>query len=57
MSATISSADEYNTAAERAKALVNSPEGTPEAVEAADLAAAIRNWEEAQKALDEAGDE
>ena len=57
MSATISSADEYKTAAERAKALVNSPEGTPEAVEAADLAAAMRNWEEAQKALDEAGDE
>jgi hypothetical protein len=57
MSATISSADEYNAAAERAKALQDSQRGTPEAAEATELAAAMRKWEDAQAALDEAGDE
>jgi hypothetical protein len=42
MSATISSGDEYKAAAERAKELGHSGEGTPEAAEATDLAAAMR---------------
>lgn len=57
MSATISSADEYDAAAERAKVLADSEPGTPEAAEAADLLDAMRKWQEAQAALDEAGDE
>jgi hypothetical protein len=58
MSATISSADEYKEAAERAKVLSDNQEGTPEAAEAADLAAAMQKWEDSRKALDEkAGNE
>jgi len=56
MSATISSADEYNAAKARAKALADTQEGTPEAAVAADLAAAMRKWEEAQQVLDERDD-
>lgn len=57
MSATISSADEYDAAAGRAKVLADSQPGTPGAAEALALAGAMRKWEGAQAALDEAGDE
>jgi hypothetical protein len=57
MSVTISSADEFKAASERSNALADREEGTPEAAESAELAAAMGKWERAQQALGDVGPE
>jgi hypothetical protein len=57
MSVTISSADEFKAASERSNALADCEEGTPEAAESAELAAAMGKWERAQQALGDVGPE